>query len=57
MRPFPAAGFEALVFDLTGYGASSGGALEEHLCEDAPLAYRHLVNEGVSPLRTPSRDR
>ena len=49
MRPFLAAGFDALVFDYRGYGASSGHASEEHLYEDAELAYRYLVNEGVAP--------
>lgn len=49
MRPFLAVGFDALVFDYRGYGASSGNASEEHLYEDAQLAYRHLVNEGIAP--------
>jgi pimeloyl-ACP methyl ester carboxylesterase len=49
MRPFLAAGFDALVFDYRGYGASSGGASEEHLYEDAHLAYGYLVHEGVAP--------
>jgi pimeloyl-ACP methyl ester carboxylesterase len=49
MRPFLAAGFDALVFDYRGYGASSGSASEEHLYEDARLAYGHLVNEGIAP--------
>ena len=49
MRPFLAAGFDALVFDYRGYGASSGHASEEHLYEDAHLAYRYLVHEGVAP--------
>lgn len=49
MRPFLAAGFDALVFDYRGYGASSGHASEEHLYEDAHLAYRYLIHEGVAP--------
>lgn len=49
MGPFLAAGFDALVFDYRGYGASSGHASEEHLYEDAALAYRYLENEGIAP--------
>jgi len=49
MPPFLAAGFDALVFDYRGYGASSGRASERHLYEDAQLTYRYLVNEGISP--------
>jgi pimeloyl-ACP methyl ester carboxylesterase len=49
MRPFLAAGFDALVFDYRGYGASSGSASEEHLYEDAQLAYRYLVGDGIAP--------
>lgn len=49
MRPFLAAGFDALVFDYRGYGASSGHASEEHLYEDAQLAYRYLENDGIAP--------
>lgn len=50
MRPFLGAGFDALVFDYRGYGASSGSASEEHLYEDAHLAHRYLVNEGIAPV-------
>jgi len=49
MRPFLAAGFDAMVFDYRGYGASSGHASETHLYEDAQLAYRHLISQGVAP--------
>jgi uncharacterized protein len=49
MRPFLAAGFEALVFDYRGYGVSSGHPSEEHLYEDAQLAYRYLAHKGVAP--------
>ena len=49
MRPFLATGFDALVFDYRGYGASSGQASEVHLYEDAQVAYGYLVNEGIDP--------
>lgn len=34
-----------------GYGASSGSASEQHLYEDAQIAYRYLANGGVAPGR------
>lgn len=49
MRPFLSAGFDALVFDYRGYGASSGHASEEHLYEDAERAYEYLERDGVAP--------
>jgi pimeloyl-ACP methyl ester carboxylesterase len=49
MRPFLSAGFDALVFDYRGYGASSGHASEEHLYEDAERAYEYLERDGIAP--------
>ena len=43
MRPFLAAGFDALVFDYRGYGASSGHPSESGLYIDAAAAFEYLT--------------
>lgn len=43
MRPFLAAGFDALVFDYRGYGASSGQPSESGLYSDAAAAFEYLT--------------
>lgn len=43
MRPFLAAGFDALVFDYRGYGASSGDPSESGLYIDAATAFEYLA--------------
>lgn len=42
MRPFLAAGFDALVFDYRGYGASTGRPSEHGLYTDAAAAFDYL---------------
>jgi pimeloyl-ACP methyl ester carboxylesterase len=49
MRPFLAEGFDAVVFDYRGYGASGGQPSEEHLYEDADLVYRYLRENDIAP--------
>lgn len=43
MRPFLAAGFDALVFDYRGYGASTGDPSENGLYRDAAAAFDYLT--------------
>lgn len=44
MRPFLRAGFDALVFDYRGYGASTGQPSENGLYIDAAAAFDHLTS-------------
>ena len=43
MRPFLAAGFDALVFDYRGYGASTGRPSESGLYSDAAAAFDYVT--------------
>lgn len=51
LRPFLDSGFDALLFDYRGYGASSGNPSEAGLYADALAAYDYLVTDGAASNR------